>query len=155
MTDKDRNMLIGLGAVMLLIVLFSATSGTAPQQEDTAAPITPSPAHIAQPLDYTKPVYTTNGAVICDISALDSEDGILNILKARSTILEDPEPKLRALGCVMVRGSVPLINPRPAADMPHVVLAGTSSFTFMSDVTNDRQEPHNERVARLVRLSAN
>jgi hypothetical protein len=137
MTDKNRNMLIGLSAVMILLMLYSATSGTAPQHEDTSAPITPSPAHITQPLDYTRPVYTTNGAVICDVSVLQSEEGLLNVLRARTMIFEDPGPKLAALGCMKARGGVPLINPRPAADMPHVVLAGTSSFTFMSDVSND------------------
>jgi hypothetical protein len=137
MTDKDSNLSVGFVVVFLLVVLAFAFQGhkDEPRQEDTVKPA--APVHIAQPLDYTRPVYTTNGAVICDVSVLQSEEGLLNVLRARTMIFEDPEPKLAALGCMMARGGVPLINPRPAADMPHVVLAGTSSFTFMSDVTND------------------
>jgi hypothetical protein len=118
--------LIGFATIVILAVIFM------PKGEEY------------KKLDYSKPVYTGESAIVCPKSLLfdlRADHGPNAIFEAFTAVLHRDE-KARALGCEIVRGGIPVTAHRMSSPYDEYVslsLGGTQSadfFTMEGDLEN-------------------
>ena len=95
------------------------------------------PEKATAPLDYSKPVYTTDHAVICPISLLSDPradhdiSSVMNMYMSPFTM----DSKAEKLGCEVWHGGIE-VTARPMNGMAGLVTVNTAAFTVAAHLTN-------------------
>ena len=115
--------LVGIAAVMLLLHWIFK-------------PDAPEKAYI--PLDYAKPIYTTNHAIICPVSLLSDRradhdrSAVMDMYMSTLTA----EGKAKDLGCEVWTGGIE-VSAKPMDGTTSLVTVNTFAFTVPAHLTND------------------
>jgi hypothetical protein len=114
--------------VLLLVALIAAIAN---QDTDKNAEKT-------APLDYSKPVYTTDHAIICPTSLLSDRRADHDIATVMDMYMSTftAESKAAELGCEVWKGGIE-VTAKPMDGMSHLVAVNTFAFTVAAHLTNN------------------
>ena len=140
--------LVGAVVLLALIILSVAHSDDQPSSKDVAAITaldagtaadkaakTEKPAPV---LDYTKPIYTTDHAIICPISLLSDRRADHDIAAVMDMYMSTftAESKAAKLGCEVWTSGIE-VAAKPMDGMAPLVAVNTSAFTVDAHLTNN------------------
>lgn len=103
-----------------------------------AKPKSSEPEKAIAPLDYSKPVYTTDHAIVCPLSLLSDRraDHDISAVMDMYTSAFTAESKAEKLGCEVWKSGIE-VAAKPMDGMAPLVTVNTSAFTVGAHLTND------------------
>jgi hypothetical protein len=103
-----------------------------------AKPKSGEPEKVIAPLDYSKPVYTTDHAIVCPLSLLSDRraDHDISAVMDMYTSAFTAESKAEKLGCEVWKSGIE-VTAKPMEGMDPLVTVNTLAFTVSAHLTND------------------